>query len=130
MNTKAELLREIQELEAQIKPKRDALYKIYNEESKRIKSKIEHAYLLTDKFSPEELRFSATSRCKCGAGLAYPDDIGIWGAWHCSAILMGIAKLGESDLKHTEPLIFQAYEIKSEDQPSANGQTTRPQENV
>lgn len=79
----------------------------------------------------ERLRYAATSRCLCGAGLAYdpfaPDkpDSPFYGPteWECSAILLGTA---DKSAKHTEPLPFAVYELKSEDQPSAHGATTRP----
>lgn len=58
------------------------------------------------------LIFSASARCKCGAGLCYKQGTEA-DAWVCSA-----------DVTHPSyPFAF--YEIKSEDQPSAMGQTTR-----
>lgn len=76
----------------------------------------------TAAFSADELRFAATERCACGAGLAYPIGCNVHDAWHCSAILRGIAS---RELAHSAPLPFSFYEIKSEDQPSARGATTR-----
>lgn len=76
-----------------------------------------------DTFSLDELTFAATSRCECGSGLAYANDIGVHGFWDCSAILLGVA---DKLVKHTGQLPFSFYEIKSEGQPSANGATTRP----
>ena len=80
----------------------------------------------------ERLVFAATSRCPCGAGLAY-DPAGesgkpIHGYWDCSAILLGIAVAKEQpgSIQHTAQLPFVFYEIKSEGQPSAQGATTRP----
>lgn len=73
-------------------------------------------------FGADELHFAATVRCECGAGMAYPRNIGIHGAWHCSAILRGLAARGSS---HSAALPFAYYDIKSEDQPSANCATTR-----
>jgi hypothetical protein len=81
--------------------------------------------MMKDKFSPDELRYAAISRCKCGAGLAYPKNSSPRGSWYCSAILTGQAERGSS---HDSSFPFAFYEIKSEDQPSANGQTTRPKE--
>lgn len=75
------------------------------------------------------LVYAATSRCPCGAGLAYPTDADPFtGAWDCSAILTGAAiPTGQPDaVKHTALLPFIFYAIKSERQPSANGRTTRP----
>jgi hypothetical protein len=80
-----------------------------------------------------ELVFAATARCECGAGIAYPRDAEPYGEsayWDCSAILTGKAvPTGEpGSVKHTDKLPFMFYEIKSEDQPSAQGRTTRPSE--
>lgn len=73
-------------------------------------------------FNLEELRFAARQRCVCGAGLAYPKNSSMHGSWYCSAILQAKAELGTT---HSPPYPFAFYEIKSEDQPSANGATTR-----
>jgi hypothetical protein len=86
----------------------------------------------------ERLVFAAHSRCPCGAGLAY-DPTGEVGriedspfngpnAWDCSAILLGTAiESGQPGaVQHTGKLPFAFYEVKSENQPSAGGQTTRP----
>lgn len=85
---------------------------------------IEHRAETGQVFTSEELKYAAHSRCHCGAGLAYPKDMGIHGWWDCSAILTGTA---DDTVKHEARLPFAFYEIKSEDQPSANGATTRPQ---
>jgi hypothetical protein len=71
------------------------------------------------------LVYSATARCPCGLGLAYDADNTdpFKGAWDCSGILEHRAN---SEVKHTAALPFIFYEVKSEGQPSANGQTTRP----
>ncbi len=72
---------------------------------------------------PEDLLYSATARCPCGAGLAYAVNAKAT-EWDCSAVLLG---LEPADAKHpTYPFVF--YSIKSEGQPSANGATTRPEE--
>jgi len=67
-----------------------------------------------------ELVYAAYDRCPCGAGLAYipngPRN------WDCSKILLGTADKG---VTHTAKLPFVFYEIKSENQPSAGGATTR-----
>lgn len=73
-------------------------------------------------FTEEELIYSAMNRCPCGHGLAYPDGCGIDHYWDCSAILKGIHGKGT---KHTAQLLFSMYNIKSENQPSAKGATTR-----
>lgn len=76
----------------------------------------------TAAFREDELRFAAYDRCACGAGMAYPIGCSPHNAWHCSAILRGTAS---RDAVHSAPLPFAFYEIKSEDQPSAYGATTR-----
>lgn len=78
------------------------------------------------------LTFSALARCRqCNAGLAYdPNGDPKWfdspfkmaSAWFCSAELLDTLPPGE----HHESFPFAMYEIKSENQPSANGATTRP----
>lgn len=94
-------------------------------------------------YKPDELRYSQTARCRCGAGLAYyppgfflrnrpPESEG----WCCADILTGrvplsngmsdvplFASLGgveTSDAKHVY-LPFNFYEIRSEDQPDRSG---------
>lgn len=75
------------------------------------------------------LVYAATSRCKCGLGLAYEPggESGkpIHGFWDCSGILLGTA---DRDVQHHDIFPFMFYEIKSERQPSAEGLTTRPKE--
>lgn len=69
--------------------------------------------------------YSATARCPCGAGLAYESGAD---SWDCSDILTGraIPSGQPGSKKHTVRLPFAFYEVKSENQPSANGATTRP----
>lgn len=77
-----------------------------------------------DKIHKEiDLVYAAYNRCPCGAGLAYPRNCGMHHYWDCSAILTGKA---DEKVEHTAQLPFMFYEIKSEQQPSANGATTRP----
>lgn len=73
----------------------------------------------------QRLIYSAHSRCKCGAGLAYLNTAGPLGSWECSAALKGESAPGAA---HSEPLPFTFYEVKSETQPDAiaAGATTRP----
>lgn len=73
-------------------------------------------------FKDEDLIYSAGARCdKCQAGLAYPKNCGGNHQWTCSAVLKGVG----TDKGHSAfPFAF--YEIKSEQQPSAYGHTTRP----
>ncbi|MGN6206035.1 hypothetical protein [Humibacter sp.] len=82
----------------------------------------------TKTYTDAELRYAATARCPCGAGLAYPLDAGLHGAWDCADILTGRAVPSgqEGSVTHTDRLPFAFYEVKSEDQPSAQGRTTRP----
>ncbi len=71
--------------------------------------------------------YAATARCLCGAGLAYvPGDPG--GAWDCSAILLGeaVPTHEPGSVQHSAKMPFVFWEIKSENQPSAEGATTRP----
>lgn len=124
MERKEQLQKEIKELEAQIEPKREELHKIYREEEKAVAERIKKANMGDGDFGPDELVYAAFDKCDCGAGMAYPHKIGIHGAWYCSYILRGIA---QKEVRHTSPLPFSMYELKSENQPSANGRTTRPQ---
>jgi hypothetical protein len=71
-------------------------------------------------FKDEELHYSATVRCPCGHGLAYPKDCGPKHYWDCSAILKGIA---DKNVKHTDQLPFIFYDIKGEHEYRG---TTRP----
>lgn len=73
-----------------------------------------------------ELVYSAAARCPCGAGLAYLKDGGD-NYWDCAKIWLGTA---DRDVQHTAKLPFAFYEIKTENQPSANGATTRPEVTV
>lgn len=80
-------------------------------------------------FDDDDLLYAAGSRCDCGAGMAYPHNIGMRGAWHCSAILTGRApRIGEpgGDQVHTGALPFAFWSVKAEGQPSVMGRTTRP----
>lgn len=75
----------------------------------------------------ERLVYAATLRCPCGAGIAYdpagPSGSRILGYWDCSSIILGEGDPAET---HTGRLFFSCYEVKSENQPSACGATTRP----
>jgi hypothetical protein len=121
---KKELQEKIEALETELKPLKQALRELWITESINAEDKVARCEQGKDKFTLEELTFSALARCGCGAGIAYPKNIGIHGAWYCSAILLGEAKPGTT---HNSPLPFAMYEIKSENQPSAGGVTTRPQ---
>ncbi|MDO8610118.1 MAG: hypothetical protein Q7R95_06190 [bacterium] len=76
-------------------------------------------------FRDEDLVYSAYTQCKkCGAGLAYPKDCDAHHQWTCSNVLKGIG----TDKGH-DAFSFIFYKIKSEQQPSAQGLTTRPNKN-
>jgi len=81
----------------------------------------------------DRLCFAAYQRCRCGCGMAYDPNGILTGyldkyetgrpqQWECSAVLLGE---GNGNQTHTAPLPFVSYEIKSENQPSVNGETTR-----
>jgi len=72
------------------------------------------------------LVYAARLRCKCGAGVAYLTSAGVWGSWFCSAVLKGEGGPAEHDKERP----FASFEITSELQPSAEGQTTRPKEST
>jgi hypothetical protein len=130
MTEKEQLQKEIEEIDLLKKPKEERLRQILSDEEKEIKERVNLAKQLKASFRLDELVFSAGARCSCGAGLAYPKGIGGCGQWTCSDILLGRAKpSGDPDAKtHDGDLPFAFYEVKSENQPSAYGQTTRPKE--
>lgn len=83
-------------------------------------------------FKDKQLIYSSHARCKCGEGLAYPRGIGFRGKWDCAGVLTGringdavYEKSADNKFLHEE-YPFSFYEIKSENQPSAYGATTRP----
>lgn len=80
----------------------------------------------------DRLCFAAYDRCPCGYGMAY-DPTGEVASnkdsplrtpsqWECAGILMGTA---DPKVTHQSPLPFAFWEVKSENQPSARGATTR-----
>lgn len=76
----------------------------------------------------KRLVFAAYTRCPCGAGMAYdPTKFPKQSYWDCSDIILGkaVPKGQPGWVTHEGQLPFAFYEIKSEDQPSANGATTR-----
>lgn len=124
------LLAEIKQIEEQtLKPKKDLLNKLLTERADSIGDKIEKCLDAQYSFKPEDLIFSAYTRCSCGAGYAYPKDIGVSGCWYCSDILLGraLSKDHPDAKEHSPELPFTFYEVKSENQPSAQGATTRPE---
>jgi hypothetical protein len=130
MDEREQLSKEVAELQAAIEPKRDRIRELDAAEEEGVKEKLKRVRNMKDAFSLSDLVFAATSRCPCGAGLAYPRNISAWGSWDCSDILLGraIPKGQEGTKQHTGELPFTFYEVKSENQPSANGATTRPTE--
>jgi len=76
-------------------------------------------------YKDKELIYAATSRCQCGAGFAYFKGSD---CWDCSDILTGRAVESgkEGAVMHDGAKPFAFWKIKSENQPSANGRTTRP----
>lgn len=79
---------------------------------------------VSSSLSASDLVYAAFTRCPCGKGLAYPKDSDPFkGYWDCSGILLGDA---DPTVQHTAKLPFVFYEIKGENQPSAQGATTRP----
>ncbi len=123
MTRKEELKQEIAKIEESLKPLKEELNEIYNKETDDTEERIVLAQQGKGNFTEEELRYAATARCSCGAGFAYPVNIGPMGSWECSNILLGKAI---PHTEHSSPMPFAFYEVKSEDQASANGQTTRP----
>ncbi len=73
-------------------------------------------------FTDDELTYAAFDLCPCGHGMAYPKHCSAHHYWDCSAILKGIA---DPKINHASRLPFAFYSVKSENQPSANGHTTR-----
>ena len=69
----------------------------------------------------EELVYSASRRCKCGAGMAYPDGCLAGWYWACSEVLKGVVKDGADPSKHTGPLFFIYCDVEKE----GSGGTTR-----
>jgi len=77
-------------------------------------------------FTDKELLYSATSRCQCGSGLAYPLEHKAameLSAWVCAAVLKGEAAKGT---KHDQyPWAF--YKVREETSVNGSaGGTTRP----
>jgi len=114
--------------ERDIKPVREQFNACYRAEAELAERRVQMALAGTEFFDPSELRYSAYTRCHCGAGLAYPLGAGPHGAWDCADILTGNAlpKSDPASKTHSDSMPFSFYEIKSEEQPSAQGATTRP----
>lgn len=78
------------------------------------------------KFTNEELVYTAIGRCVCEHGLAYPKNSSPRGNWICGALLLSGERSKDVLQNHSPAYPFPMYSIKSEQQPSANGATTRP----
>jgi hypothetical protein len=113
----------LKDIEAQSAPIRDQLEAIYREEYLEMHNRIQLALQAKGDFTLEELIYAAYDKCNCGAGMAYPKGIGIQGSWYCGDILRGC---GNQKKIHSSAMPFFMYELKSENQPSAKGATTRP----
>jgi len=122
------LMNQINELEAQLKPLHEKLNEILRNQHEQTENKIGRCLKYQDKFNDDELVYAAYERCNCGAGMAYPKSIGVSGAWYCSDILTGRAIPGKTEgaKEHSSRKSFMYYEIKSENQSSVKGSTTRP----
>lgn len=105
-----------------------------------LRKKFDEQYKADGRAQPllERMTFAAYTRCECGAGMAYDpyqeDDPNspFKGPtkWECSNILLyeTFDRDKKAEVKaavHSPPMSFNAYEVKSENQPSANGATTR-----
>jgi hypothetical protein len=79
-------------------------------------------------YTDEDLIYASTLRCPCGAGMAYVRGAKPGDYWDCSAILKGeaIPSGQPGSVTHEARLPFVFYKVKSEEQPSAQGMTTRP----
>jgi len=102
---------------------RERFYEASRNLAKETKERIKYAEQGEGDFTVYDLNYAARFSCVCGAGMAYPDGIGMHGSWHCSAILLGVAS---RDVEHTPAHPFAFYEVKSETQNSQGGATTRP----
>lgn len=85
---KETLIKKINSYEEKLKPLKAELQLILQEEEQAVESKIERCYNLEDKYEEKDLRISKTL-CSCGLPLAH--DLSVYGAWHCSGILLATA---------------------------------------
>lgn len=83
-------------------------------------------------YTDMQLLYAATSRCRCGAGLAYPPDTPhphghrFWGSWDCSRVLKGEPDPAGFEGKH-ESFPWAMYKVREETSVNnAGGYTTRP----
>lgn len=126
MGTLDTFLIEVDKAEASDSGQRAALDRFHEAarvEAETTEQRLKQADLGLGDFTVYELLFAAAFRCVCGAGMAYPDGIGMHGAWYCSGILCGQSAPGT---EHTPAHPFSFYSVKSEAQPTQAGATTRP----
>jgi hypothetical protein len=123
-----ELRQQIDEKRAELKPLENELSSIYRDQEEQIRILINQANAGKYRFQDTDLVYSATTRCRCGEGLAYPKGIGPNGSWFCAGILTGRALdvPNFKEVEHDSGYPFTFYSIISETQPRANGHTTRP----
>lgn len=114
-----ELKDKISVLESELSKFRDELNRRRLSEETMVEERIRRNAV----FSEDELVYAAYARCECGLGMAYPKKIGMFGSWYCSGMLTHTLDHSKT---HSSPLPFAMWEVKSEDQPSANGASTRP----
>lgn len=87
----------------------------------------------------DRLVFAAWNRCACGAGYAFDPDVLVSGElsspgpsrWECGDMLRydelsQEQQAGVSTSPHSPPLPFETYEVRLENAPGAEGETTRP----
>lgn len=97
-----ELELEIRKLEKAIEPLYQEKERIFHEKQKLIQDRLDACLKGKYSFTREELRFAKTEECTCGAKLAYPIGIGMYGAWYCSDVLMD----RNADQEHIDPIPF------------------------
>jgi len=78
-------------------------------------------------FTPAELVYASHTRCRCGAGMAYPKGIGGRGMWQCSSVLerSPSERAAKGRDLHTEAMPFVFWSVHAE-RNDGTGPTTRP----
>jgi hypothetical protein len=79
-----ELTRQIDAAKLAMKPLEDERTALWRAEEEAIAGRVE---ALTQRaegepFTLDDLRFSETAKCLCGAGFAYPLNCSAWSSWH------------------------------------------------
>lgn len=97
-----ELNRQIIDLENKIAPLYEEKEAIYLQRQAEVQAKLAACLNGEYAFKPEELRFATSATCTCGAKLAYPKGIGMYGSWYCSDVLLD----RNADQEHIEPIPF------------------------